>query len=531
MGVIFSSFMSWLVILVGIALFAIAFWLLTGKVPIPKEKEIELRESVELSDKAEYDVVIVGAGLSGISAAHALETTCPNKKYILLERRTNVGGTWDLFRYPGIRSDSDMYTLGFTHRPWKKPHAIAPGAQIRNYIKSVAKDFNIDKNISYEKELVSASFCNETNQWTLTIIDHSKSKTITLTCNVLEMCSGYYDYQNPYRPKFEGEENFKGETIHPQMWKEDYDYSNKKIVIIGSGATAITLLPNLTDRAKHVTMLQRSPTYILSLPQHNRVTVFLQRVLPSKLAYRIIRWQNILLAWLLFVVCRTFPSFAKKRLVGLVKKRLPSDFDYEKHFSPKYNPWDQRLCVAPDADIFKAIRAGKASVCTDHIERFVENGILLKSGEMLEADLIITATGLNVKLFGGAKLIVDGKEVNGGEKFLYRGMMLDNVPNLIYYGGYTNASWTLKCELTASWSARLLSHMDKVAAHKFYPYLPEDHGMCEKPMLNLNSGYLLRAKNQIPKLGDSGPWSNYSFLSDLWGYMTSKVDDGVMKFE
>uniref|UniRef100_A0A7S4IN24 FAD-containing monooxygenase EthA n=1 Tax=Vannella robusta TaxID=1487602 RepID=A0A7S4IN24_9EUKA len=516
-----------------VVLFVVAFFLISGKATkIPVENEVELRPSVDIEDETDFDVVIVGAGLSGISAAHALVTTCPNKKYVLLERRSNVGGTWDLFRYPGIRSDSDMYTLGFTHKPWTKPHPIAPGAQIRNYIKGTAREFDIDKHISYQKELLSASYCSDKRQWTLKIRDHSEdNKIISIRCNFLEMCSGYYDYENPYRPKFEGEENFKGETIHPQMWKEGFDYSDKKVVIIGSGATAVTLLPNLTDNAKHVTMLQRSPTYILSLPQHNRLTVFLQRVLPSHWAYRIIRWQNILLSWLLFVVCRTFPGFAKKKLVNNMKKSLPSGFDYEKHFCPKYNPWEQRLCLAPDADIFKSIRAGKASVVTDHIEKFVENGILLKSGETLEADIIITATGLNVKLFGGAQLCVDGEEIIFSEKFLYRGMMMDNIPNLVYYGGYTNASWTLKCELTAGWSARLLAHMEKVGATQCYPYLPKDHGMCEKPMLNLNSGYLIRAKNQLPKLGDSGPWSTYSFLPDLWEYMTGKVDDGTMKFE
>jgi len=496
---------------------------------VPVE-EVQLAPSLEIKDKSEYDIIIVGAGISGISAAHTFMKKNPKKNFVILEGRSALGGTWDLFRYPGIRSDSDMFTLGYSHRPWKKVNPIALGDEIRNYVKSVAKDFGIDKKISYQKEVAKASFSSDTNKWTIQVIDRSTGQPITLTCNVLHMCSGYYDYKNPYTPHFEGQENFKGKIIHPQLWDEKLDYRNKKVVIIGSGATAVTLLPAMADNCKSITMLQRSPSYVLSLPQHSRTIVFLQRVFPSRISFFLIRCHNIAISYLLYVVCRSFPSFAKKTLLGQTKKRLPKDFDVEKHFTPAYNPWDQRLCLAPDGDFFKAIRNGKAFIVTDHIDRFVENGILLKSGETLEADLIVTATGLQVSMFGGAKIVVDGAEVDFSKKVVYRGMMFNDIPNFIYSAGYTNASWTLKCELTSEWTSRILSHMDKVRAKQFCPILKDDK-MVIKPMFNLTSGYIDRAMHTMPKQGDKAPWCYNNYPGDLYTYLVGKADDGVLQFK
>jgi len=436
-----------------------------------------------------------------------------------------------LFRYPGIRSDSDMYTLGFSHRPWEKAQPIAPGAEIRNYVKTVAREDGLDKHISYHKEVVAADYNRDRRMWTLQVKDHRTQQTVRVSCRWMHLCPGYYNYEEPYRPTFPGEEQFRGSIIHPQLWDESTDCRGKRVVVIGSGATAITLIPSLADEVEHITMLQRSPSYILALPQHRRMTVFLQRMLPSRLAYFFIRWQNITLSYLLYVYCTLFPTKSKRMLMKEAKKLLPADFDAERHLCPAYNPWEQRLCIAPDADIFRSIRQGKASIVTDHIDRFVENGILLKSGEVLEADMVIAATGLNIKLLGGIQFSMDGEPLQAANHFVYRGMMLSNIPNVIYSVGYSNASWTLRCELTSGWSARLLNHMDKTNTTQCYPALPADHTLKTMPILNLSSGYIRRAQGMMPKKGDKGPWKNRNYPADWLDYHLGSLDDGVLHFD
>jgi monooxygenase len=470
------------------------------------------------------DVVIVGAGISGIDAAYHLQTSCPNKSYAILESRDTLGGTWDLFRYPGIRSDSDMYTLGFPFRPWRSDKAIADGDSILAYIRDTAEAFGIDRHIHYRHRVERASWDN--GRWT---VDATVDGTpVRMTCNFLFLASGYYDYDEGYTPDLAGRDRFRGRVVHPQHWPEDLDYAGKRVIVIGSGATAVTLVPELAKRASHVTMLQRSPTYVMSRPARDPIADWLRKKLSAERAYSLTRWKNVLLTTAFYQYCRRFPEHAKKLLVAGVKKMVP-DVDVATHFTPRYNPWDQRLCLVPDQDLFAALREGSVSVVTDEIGSFTERGITLKSGAELEADVIVTATGLKLKRFGGIAFAVDGKPVVLPETMVYKGMMLSDVPNLAFAVGYTNASWTLKCDLTSRYVCRLLDHLDK---HHYTECRPRrDPSVAEAPLLDFTSGYVQRAIKDFPRQGSSVPWKLYqNYALDLFLLERTKLADGVMQF-
>ncbi|BBZ42173.1 flavin-containing monooxygenase [Mycobacterium conspicuum] len=475
------------------------------------------------------DVVIVGAGISGVSAAWHLQDRCPTKSYAILEKRSAMGGTWDLFRYPGIRSDSDMHTLGFRFRPWTERQAIADGGPILEYVKSTAAMYGIDKHIRLNHKLLAADWSNADNRWTLQLeIDGTPS---TLTCSFLLLCSGYYNYEQGYAPKFDGAEDFTGPIIHPQHWPEDLDYADKNIVVIGSGATAVTLIPALANSgAKHVTMLQRSPTYIVSQPKRDKTAERLNRWLPADAAYFAVRWKNVLRQSLLYGACQKFPKPMRKILLSYVQRRLPEGYDVEKHFGPNYNPWDQRLCLVPSGDLFRAIRNGTAEVVTDTIDRFTPTGIRLNSGQELPADIIITATGLNLQLFGGATVSVDGQPANLTETMAYKGMMLSGLPNMVYTVGYTNASWTLKADLVSEYACRLLNYMDD---NGFDTVVVEHPGsdIQERPFMEFTPGYVLRSLDELPKQGDRTPWRlNQNYLRDIQLIRRGKIADEGLRF-
>jgi monooxygenase len=475
-----------------------------------------------------FDVIIVGAGLSGIGAAVHLRQECPKKTYAILEGRDAIGGTWDLFRYPGIRSDSDMYTLGYNFKPWTDAKAIADGPSIRAYVRETAAENGIDKHIRFHHQVRRAAWSSEDARWTVEA--ESAGRIVRLTCNFLFMCSGYYDYAGGYTPEFKGREDFKGTIIHPQLWPEDLDYTAKRVVVIGSGATAMTLVPEMAKDAAHVVMLQRSPTYVVSRPAEDKFANWLRGVLPAKLAYGIARWQHVLLQQFFYRLSRARPEKVKKLMLDAVKKELGPGYDVETHFTPKYNPWDQRVCLVPDSDLFHAINSGKASVVTDKIVRFTPKGLLLESGKELEADIVVTATGLKLQLFGGMQVAVDGKPVDMAKKLTYKGMMYDDIPNLASVFGYTNASWTLKCDLTCEYACRLLNYMDE---HGYNECVPRrrDASIEETPWLNLASGYIQRASADLPKQGSKKPWKlDQSYARDLVSLRYSPVDDGTMEF-
>jgi len=470
------------------------------------------------------DVLIVGAGISGIDAAYHLQKSCPSKSYAILEARDTLGGTWDLFRYPGIRSDSDMYTLGFPFRPWTDGKAIADGASILAYIRETAEMYGIDKHIRYGHRVESASWAD--GKWSVQAT--GTNGPTRLTCNFLFLCSGYYDYGEGYTPDFAGRDRFQGQVIHPQHWPQDLDYTGKRIVVIGSGATAVTLVPALAGKAAHVTMLQRSPTYIMSRPARDPIADWLRKRLPRERAYSLTRWKNVLLGAAFYSYSRRFPAHAKKLLVSGVKRMVPNH-DVEKHFTPRYSPWDQRLCLVPDADLFRALRKGTVSVVTDEITEFTETGIALKSGEHLDADIIVTATGLKLKHAGGIAFTVDGARVVPKNEMVYKGMMLSGVPNVAMATGYTNASWTLKCDLTSRYVCRLLDHMTK---HGYTEARPRrDPIVKELPLLDFSSGYVQRSINEWPRQGDRVPWRLYqNYPRDLFLIERAKLADGVLQF-
>ncbi|MDR3615132.1 MAG: NAD(P)/FAD-dependent oxidoreductase [Candidatus Obscuribacterales bacterium] len=481
-----------------------------------------------------FDVLIVGAGLSGIGAAHYLQEHCPEKSYAILESRGTLGGTWDLFRYPGIRSDSDMYTLGYKFKPWKNPNAIAGGAAILNYIQETADESGITKHIRFGHTVLSASWSSVDCCWTLRLEivsrEAEEKKSVLMRTRFLYMCSGYYDYSQGHRPEFVGETDFAGQIIHPQFWPENLDVAGKRIVVIGSGATAVTLVPSLSKEAAHVTMLQRSPTYVVQRPARDKRALWLQKYLPAKIAYRLTRWKFILESMFLFQIARRRPEQTKRRIIAMAAEKLGPDVDASKHFSPKYKPWDQRVCIVPDGDLFDEIRSGRASIETDIIDRFASNGIKLQSGRELEADIIVVATGLKLKLMGGASLEVDGKPLALSESMVYKGMMLSDVPNFVMAFGYTNASWTLKTDLTAGYVCRLLKYMDK---HQFSKAMPQRDKTIETlPFLNFTSGYVERAAELLPKQGIRRPWQVYqNYLQDLFNIRHGQVADGVMRFD
>ena len=475
-----------------------------------------------------FDVLIVGAGLSGIGAAWHLQKNCPSKRYAILEGRAASGGTWDLFRYPGVRSDSDMYTLGYRFRPWKDAKAIADGPSILSYIREVASDHGIDRQIRYDHRVVGASWSTQDARWTVEI--ERGGERLFLSCGFLWMCSGYYRYEAGYLPEFPGIDGFKGKVVHPQHWPQDLDYAGKKVVVIGSGATAVTLVPAMAKEGAQVTMLQRSPTYVVARPAQDPVADKLRRRLPLKLAYMLTRWKNVFLGMFFYQMCKRKPEKVKSLILGGVRQMLGPDYDVATHFTPKYNPWDQRLCLVPDADLFRAIRNNKASVVTDTIETFTEKGIRLKSGAELEADVVVTATGLVVQALGGAKLVVDGKPVKPSDTMIYKGMMYSDVPNLASIFGYTNASWTLKADLVCEYVCRLLNYMDRKGFTKAVPH-NSDPTLTEEPWVNFSSGYIQRALPHQPKQGSKRPWKLYqNYVFDLLTLRHGSLRDKAMVF-
>lgn len=480
-----------------------------------------------------FDVLIVGAGLSGIGAGVHLHERCPGKTYAILEGRAAMGGTWDLFRYPGIRSDSDMHTLGYRFKPWREEKAIADGPSILSYIRTTAAEYGVDRHVRYQHLVTKAEWSSETATWRVEATRKDTGETAPFTCNVLFMCAGYYSYRHGYTPEFAGIGSFRGTVVHPQQWPENLDYKGKKVVVIGSGATAMTLIPSMARDVEHIVMLQRSPTYVVSRPDKDAIANALRRILPASWAYAMTRWKNVALQQLLYRRTRTNPESVKKWLLDMVRKELGPDYDVATHFTPNYNPWDQRLCLVPNGDLFEAIRSGKASVVTDHVDRFTEKGILLKSGRELEADVIVTATGLDIVVLGEVQFAVDGQPVDFADTWSYKGMMYSDVPNLVCTFGYINASWTLRADLTSEYVCRLVNHMDRVGARIVVPRLrPSDAGMPARKWIDgFSAGYFARSLHRFPKQGDREPWINpQSYTKDRKMFREGPLEDGVLQF-
>ena len=475
------------------------------------------------------DVLIVGAGLSGIGAACHLSRKNPNKSYKILEMREELGGTWSLFKYPGIRSDSDMYTFGYSFKTWDASKSFADAPSILEYLNEAVDEYKVRDKISYNEKVTSVNFDTKSALWPV-ITAHQKTKEQhQYTAKFLFSCSGYYSYKNGYTPDFEGVSNFKGTIIHPQQWPENLEYTNKKVIIIGSGATAVTLVPEMAKKTAHVTMVQRSPTYIGALPNKDKVAGFLKKALPKKTAHKVIRFKNILFSIAFYNTSKKFPNFMRNFIIKGAKKQLKG-FPVEPHFTPNYNPWDQRFCVAPDGDLFKAIREKEASVETDHIDCFTENGLRLKSGKELEADIIITATGLQLVAFGDAKISVDNVPFNPSDKLTYKGLMLNDLPNFIFFAGYTNASWTLKSDLTSEYASRVISYMDKKGFNTIVPKVKNEN-IETVPLINLNSGYIHRSTANLPKQGSEFPWKLYqNWIYDYFTLRVKSIKDDVLKF-
>ena len=480
-----------------------------------------------------FDVVIVGAGLSGIGAAFHLQERCPGKSYAILEGRDAIGGTWDLFRYPGIRSDSDMHTLGYSFKPWLEAKAIADGPSIRKYVNETADENQIRSNIRFNHQVQDAAWSTEQATWTVTSLNKETNETIRYCCNFLYMCSGYYNYDEAYTPEFEGIDNFSGTVVHPQFWPEDLDYAGKKVVVIGSGATAMTLVPAMADKVESITMLQRSPTYVVSRPAEDKMANTFRKYLPEKLAYGLTRFKNVELGRIMYNRTRTQPAKVKKTILDMVRKELKPNYDVDKHFTPSYNPWDQRLCLVPDSDLFKAINSGKAIMVTEKIDSITSHGIKLEGGEVLPADIIVTATGLNMKVLGGATLSVDGKPVDFPSKFSYKGMMYSDVPNLVQTFGYINASWTLRADINSEFVCRLLNRMDKLGVRQATPIIrQEDHNMPAKPWVDdFSAGYMQRMMHLFPKQSDRDPWRNtQNYALDKKLIRKAPLEDGTLTF-
>ncbi len=479
-----------------------------------------------------FDVVIVGAGLSGIGVACHLQRHCPGKQYVILEARHELGGTWSLFRYPGVRSDSDMYTLGYQFKPWREAKSIADGSSILNYVQETAREYAIEQHIRYGHALKAAYWSSSEASWTLETECQRTGSMVRLRCNWLMMCTGYFSYQGGHTPVFPGQASFSGPIIHPQDWPQDLDYRGKRVVVIGSGATAMTLVPAIAPEVDHVVMLQRSPTYVVALPTEDRLANLLRKLLPEKLAYALIRWKNVAGQQFYYRRMRQYPEEAKVRLIERVRQELGSDYDVETHFTPRYNPWDQRLCIVPDGDLFRALRSGKASMATGHIERFTSKGILLQSGEFLDADMIVTATGLSLVSLGNVAFWLDGEPIDFPNRFTYKGLMYSDVPNLISTFGYINASWTLRVDLTAEFICRVIQTMDRAGARQCTPRLrPQDQGMSPRPYIEgFTPGYLQRASHLFPKQGDREPWLNpQRYLRDKQMFRKDPIEDGVLE--
>jgi len=474
------------------------------------------------------DVLIVGAGLSGIGAAHHIQSALPHRTYAILEARETIGGTWDLFRYPGVRSDSDMHTLGYRFRPWADAKAIADGPAILDYIRDTATAAGIDRHIRFGHRVVRAEWSTVDRKWTVEAVHDGHP--VRLTAGFLYVCSGYYHYDAGYTPDLPGIERYRGTVVHPQQWPADLDYTGKKVVVIGSGATAVTLVPAMADRAAHVTMVQRSPTYITTLPAEDAIANGLRRVLGARRAYPLIRWKNVAIGTLFFQLSRRRPDTVKSLLRKAAVRQLPEGYDVDTHFKPRYQPWDQRLCVAPDGDLFTAIRRGRASVRTDRIATFTAGGLRLESGAELDADIVVTATGLRMLALGGMRLAVDGRDVALPDTMAYKGMMLSGVPNFAFTVGYTNASWTLKADLVAGYVVRLLRYLD---AHGYDQCVPtnDDPRVAPLPLLDFQAGYVLRSVHEFPKSGSRAPWRlGMSYAHDVAKLRYGRVNDGTLRF-
>jgi monooxygenase len=483
-----------------------------------------------MNDNEHLDVLVVGAGLSGIAAGYHLTTQCPGQSWAILESRGSIGGTWDLFRYPGVRSDSDMYTLGFRFRPWPDAKTIADGPAILNYVRETASEHGIDQRIRFNHRVVRAEWSSEESLWTVEALRTDSEETVRFTCRFLFMCTGYYRYDEGYTPAFEGRERFRGPIVHPQHWDEELDYTGKRVVVIGSGATAVTLVPAMAERAAHVTMLQRSPSYVVSLPAEDPIARLLRRLLPARLAYPLLRWKNVFMTSGSYAVSKRWPKLAKALIRKGVERKLPGGYDIDTHFKPHYNPWDQRMCLVPDADLFEAIKSGRASVVTGRIKTFVEDGIELEAGERLEADVIVTATGLNLLVLGGLEIVVDGEQVDVSKTMGYKGLMLSGVPNAAAALGYTNASWTLKCELTCEYVCRLLNHMHAQGYRKVVA-VNRDPSVTPQPFIDFSSGYVLRSIDKFPKQGSKPPWRLYqNYPRDILALRYGEVDDEALEF-
>ena len=480
-----------------------------------------------------FDVIVVGAGISGIGAGYHLQSECPDRTYLILEGRDDLGGTWDLFRYPGVRSDSDMHTLGYRFKPWTATKAIADGPSILAYLRETTTEFGIDRHIQFGRLVTRAEWSSDDARWTIEAHRTDTGESVTYTCGYLFMCSGYYSYKGGYTPEFAGLADFAGEIVHPQAWPDDLDHTGKRVVVIGSGATAMTLVPALADGAAHVTMLQRSPTYVVSRPDTDRVANALRAVLPEKTAYHLTRTKNVALQQWIYQQTRTQPDKVRTRLLDMVRNELGPDYDVDTHFTPRYDPWDQRLCLVPNGDLFAAIRSGRASVVTDEIVRFTEQGIELASGEVLEADIIVTATGLQLVTLGEMDFVVDGEPVDFARTWTYKGFAYSDVPNLASSFGYINASWTLRADLTCEYVCRLLNHMAETGTVQCTPRLrASDRSMPERPWIDgFSAGYMQRVMHRFPRQGDREPWLNpQNYRHDKKLFRKSPLEDGVMRF-
>jgi cation diffusion facilitator CzcD-associated flavoprotein CzcO len=492
-----------------------------------------------------FDVLIVGAGLSGIGAGAHMRMELPGKSFAILEGRAASGGTWDLFRYPGVRSDSDMFTLGYRFRPWLEAKAIADGPAILNYIRETSAEYDLEKEIRYRHRVRRAAWSSADAKWTVEVEkrlatsdlkqgrgakETGEKSAVQLTCNFIYLCTGYYEYESGYTPEWPGFSDYAGIVIHPQKWPEELDHEGKKVLVIGSGATAVTLVPKMAEAAKHVTMLQRSPTYIVSMPSKDKLANIFRALLPAKAGYALTRWKNVLRQMFFYELSKKRPSIMKRLIAKGVRNEIGIEMA-EQHFTPSYNPWDQRVCLVPDSDLFASIRKGRASVVTGEIERFTETGVLLKNGQVIDADLIVTATGLKLKIMSGLELVVDGEPVDLSTKLAYKGMMYNDVPNLAQAFGYTNASWTLKCDLTSEYVCRLIKHMDKFGFVECVPRL-KGQNIRREPVLDFNSGYVLRALDSLPGQGSKRPWRlHQNYIKDVALLRFGRLEDEAMEFK
>jgi monooxygenase len=478
----------------------------------------------------DFDVVVVGAGLSGIGAGYRLKTEGPSRRFVILEARDAIGGTWDLFRYPGIRSDSDMFTLGYPFHPWKDPKAIADGPAILQYVRDTATKFGIDPHIRFRHKIVAARWSSADAQWSLDVEVGAQRAREVYRCRFLYLCAGYYRYDAAHLPAIRDLDQFRGTVVQPQWWPADLDYAGKRVVVIGSGATAVTIVPAMAERAAHVTMLQRSPTFFVSRPHNDRIADYLRARLPAAVAHQVIRGKNIVLGMAFYQFCRRYPEAAGRFLREQIAKLLPPGYPVERHFTPRYHPWDQRLCLVPDADLFKAISDGRVSIVTDTIDGFTPTGIRVSAGEVVEADIVVMATGLTLVPWGGIQLTIDGRTIGAGDALVYKGMMLSDVPNLAWCVGYTNASWTLRADLTSRNVCRLLDHMDRHGYEQVTPHA--DPGDVERrPLLDLASGYIQRAADQMPSQGSKAPWYlRQNYVLDLLTTTFGRVDNPALRF-